>query len=449
MPSSDSARSRDLARRDRFLKNLSALATRLLYRSVDVHQEFGATGRGPQLGVASHFGGFADALILIHSLDRVPRFIGRDVIWSYPVAKQLMNFVRAIPVHKPQDSPESGMSRNDQMFASTYDALAESDLVVIFPEGITVDDPAIAPIKTGAARIVLGARANGVEGIEIVPSGIHYEDKALLRSKVYVHVGDPIDIDSWVAENTDAGEAEDSSNRDLVTKLTGVIEASLRRAAPNFESWQEARIMKRASGIALRTVPGSQVEVDYADESALADVLASRPDSAKAAITEGLGTYVADLDAVGLSDEQMMTRHRSRVSFMWRITWNAAVALVLLPFALVGLVINLIPMFLVWLVGKARVDPAMMSTVKPAAAIVLFSSAWGIAAWLWSRRFGIEGVAAVLLLMPLYLYAMVALVERGQLITRAFGSLFRSGSGLHDGVLEHRSAVVASVVDTI
>jgi hypothetical protein len=421
---------------------------RLLYRSVDVHQQFGETAGGPQLGVANHFGGLSDALILIYALDRVPRFIGRDVIWKYPIAKQGMNFVGAIPVHKPDDSAGRGAVRNDQMFASTYAALEEEDLVVIFPEGITVDHPSIAPIKTGAARIALGARASGVAGIEIVPSGIHYEDKALLRSKVYVHVGDPIDLDAWVDEHTRPGGPQDSSNRQLVTELTSTIENSLRRAAPNFDGWQEARSLQRASAIALRSPPGAPADVDYGDQSALADELATRPAPSKGQITSTLDTYVADLDAAGLSDEQMMTRQRSRGSFLWRVTWNGLIGLLLLPFAIVGLVINIVPMVGVWLVGKARVDPAMMATLKPGAAIVMFSVTWGIAAWAGWRWQGLAGVGAVLLLMPLYLYALVALVERGTLLARALRGRART-QDLHEGVLEHRGDVVEAVVEAI
>ena len=439
-----------LSRRERFLKNIAELATRLLYRRIDVHQPHGATASGPQLGVANHFGGFADALILIHALDRVPRFIARDVIWRYPIAKQLMQFVRAIPVHKPADSAARGAARNDQMFASTYRALGGQDLVVIFPEGITVDDPAIAPIKTGAARIALGARAAGVAGIQIIPSGIHYEDKALLRSKVYVHVGDPIDLDRWLDENTGPGDDEGSSNRELVTELTAVIEASLRRAAPNFSDWQEARSMGQASAVTLRNVPGAAPEVNYADQSAMADVLASRPDGAKARITAAVDTYNADLDAAGLTDEQMMTRHRSRRSFLWRVTWNAILGLLLLPFAVIGFVINVIPMTLTWLVGRARVDPAMMATIKPAAAIVFFSITWGIAAWLGWGRGQLSGVAAVLLLMPLYVYALIAVVERGTLVARAIVNRSKTGNAdLHEGIIEDRTDVVVSVVEAL
>ena len=184
---------RVLSRRERFLKNTASLAVRLIYRSVEVRQLEGETASGPQLSVSNHFGGFADALIQAYALDRVPRFIARDVIWRYPVVKQLMRFVRAIPTHKPEDKGPAG---NDQMFRSTYVALGEGDLVMIFPEGITVDDPSIARVKTGAARIALGARANGVTDIQIIPSGIHYDDKAALRSKVWVNVAEPLDLDA-------------------------------------------------------------------------------------------------------------------------------------------------------------------------------------------------------------------------------------------------------------
>ncbi len=439
-----------MSSRERFLKNLAWLANRLLFRSVEVHHEYRATAAGPQLGVSNHFGGLSDPLIQIYALDRVPRFIARDVIWRYPVAKQLMQFVRAIPVHKADDHGARGVSRNDQMFASTYDALGEGDLVVIFPEGITVDDPAIAPIKTGAARIALGARASGVDGIEIVPSGIHYEDKALLRSKVYVHVGERIGLDAWVDGNTGPGEDQGASNRELVRKLTVAIESSLRRAAPNFADWQQARMLGQAASVALRTVPDAPVEVDYAAQSALADALARRPQPARDRITEAMATYVANLDAAGLNDEQMMSTQRSRGSFLWRMAWNFGVGILLLPFALIGFVINIIPILLVRLVGRANVAPAMMATIKPGVAMVAFGIAWGVAAWLGFRVDRFSGAAAVLLLMPLYVYALVAIVERGTLILRAFSGWRRSGrTDLHEGMLADRNAVVDAVVDAL
>jgi len=436
-----------LSRRERFLKNIAGLAVRLIYRSVEVRQLDGETSAGPQLSVSNHFGGFADALIQAYALDRVPRFIARDMIWRYPVAKQIMEFVRAIPTHKPEDKGPAG---NDQMFSSTYEALGEGDLVMIFPEGITVDDPSIARVKTGAARIVLGARVSGVKGIQIIPSGIHYDDKATLRSKVWVNVGVPLDLDANIGNYVEPGAAEDASNRDAVRALTADIESRLRRSAPDYADWEEERALTAAASIALRSVPNAPIDVDFGDESDLANVLAQRPHEVKCTVVDAVDRYTADLDAVGLSDQQIATTHRSRRTFFWRIIWNLIVGMVLLPFALLGLAINVVPFFLLWLIGRLKMDPAVAATVKPASAIVLFSITWAIAGWQGWTWSGIEGVAAILLVMPLYLYALFALIERGGLVWRAWRGWWRAHrTDLYEGVREHREAVVRAVSDAI
>lgn len=436
-----------LSRRERILKNLATLVVRLVYRSVEIRQRSGETSVGPQLTVSNHFGGFADALVQAYALDRVPRFIARDVIWRYPIARQVMRFARAIPTHKPEDKGAAG---NDQMFGSTYEALGEGDLIMIFPEGITVDDPSIARVKTGAARIALGARANGVEGIQIIPSGIHYDDKAALRSKVWVNVGEPLDLDTEIEKYAPSGTAQDASNHEAVRALTSDIEERLRRSAPDYLDWEEERTLSDAAAIALRSVPGAAPEVDYGDESDLANLLAQRSQEAKDTIAAALDRYTADLEAAGLTDRQMAAWSYSRRSFLWRITWNVIVGVLLLPFALAGLVINVIPFVLLWLIGRVKLAPAVAATVKPGAAILFFSIAWGVAGWSGWTLSGMEGLAAVLLVMPLYLYALFALIERGRLIWRAWrGWRTSSQHDLHEGVLEHRRDVVTAVVDAI
>ncbi|MEN8114432.1 MAG: 1-acyl-sn-glycerol-3-phosphate acyltransferase [Actinomycetota bacterium] len=434
----------NLSRRERFLKNVASVAVRLIYRSVEVRQRAGESRSGPQLAVSNHFGGVADALIQSYALDRVPRFVARDVIWRFPIAKHGMRFVRAIPTHKPEDKGPAG---NDQMFRSTYDALHDGDLIMIFPEGITVEDPAMARIKTGAARIALGARADGVEGIEIVPSGIHYDDKGTLRSRVWVNVGEPIKIDDEIARYVSQGDAEDASNREAVRSLTADIEEHLRRSAPDYADWEEERALSTAAAIALRSLPKPPPTVGFGDESALANMLSGGTDEAKAAVVEAVDRYTKDLEAVGLSDRKMVDSHRDRAPFLRHILTNLAIGILLLPFALIGLAINLIPFVLIWLVGRAKLAPAVAATVKPLVAIVLFAATWSVVGWAWMEAIG---VAAVILLMPVYLFAVFALYERGSLALRAWQGWRRARStDPHDVVLEHRHAVVEAVVEAL
>lgn len=433
-----------LGRRDRFLKNLAILAVRMVYRSVEVRHPAGATSAGPQLAVSNHFGGAADALVQAYALDRVPRFVARDVIWRYPIAKQVMRFVRAIPTHKPEDEGPAG---NDQMFRSTYEALGDGDLIMIFPEGITVEDPSMARIKTGAARIALGARATGVEGIQVVPSGIHYDDKGTLRSRVWVNVGEVIDLDAEIDRYAAAGEAQDASNHDAVRALTADLEEHLRRSAPDYKDWEEERALSTAASIALRTIPEAPAAVDYGDESGLANLLSSRDEATKARIVENVNRYVADLEAVGLNDRKMADSHKDRWPFLWHLLANAAIGLLLLPFALVGLALNIVPLLLIWLIGRVKFAPAVAATVKPVAAIFLFPLTWLIVAW---QAWEVAGAVAVLLMMPIYLFALFALFERLSLIGRAWQGWWSAHrADLHGVVAEHRHAVVEAVVDAI
>jgi glycerol-3-phosphate O-acyltransferase/dihydroxyacetone phosphate acyltransferase len=434
-------------RSDRIIKKLVSWMIAVLYHRVEVRQAPHITESGPQLANASHFGGFSDPLLLIYAMDRVPRFIGRDVIWKLPPARWVMNWVGAIPVHKPED--KGARSSNDQMFASTYEALHDGELVTIFPEGITVDDPQIAAIKTGSARIALGARANGVEGLTLLSAGIHYENKAALRSDVFVDIGYTIDLDADIDRYVGPGEAQDASNHSAVRRLTDDMERNLRRAAPDFEDWTRARTLRTAAQVALRPSDGSDLEVGHGDRERLSEMM--EKSEAAAPVLEAMDVYQADLDAMGFDDEMFVGGLNKLSSFTWYIVRTLVIGLLLLPFGLIGAAVNAIPMAIVWLIGRLKVADAMMATIKPLGALLAFAVTWAVWLWIAWQRDGVEAMAATLLLLPVYLFAVIALFERVVLLLRSIRGFARSRSvkDVYDQMWRHREAVVESVAQVV
>ena len=434
-----------MTRSSRIIKKLASWAIAALYHRVEVRQAPNLTAEGPQLANSSHFGGFTDPLLLVYAMDRVPRFVARDVIWKYPVVKNIMKWVKAIPVHKSDDG---GATSNDTMFASTYAALEEGDLITIFPEGITVDDPSIASIKTGSARIVLGARAAGVSGIKLLSAGIHYENKAALRSEVFIDIGWPIDLDDFVSGYVTPGDAEDATNRDLVRALTDVMEVNLREAAPDFESWAIARSLSAASDVALRTNEHKDgIEVGHGDRERLARLLDEAPESERVAVSDAMNAYQADLDAMGFNDEMLMSGLAKPSSFGGYLIMSLIIGIILIPFAFAGLIVNAVPMILLWLIGRLKVSDAMMATVKPIGAILVFGITWGFwALYGWSAG-GLNGLAGVLLLLPVFLFALIAIFERGILVMAAIRGFSRSRSfaNVYGQIQHHRRAVGEAV----
>jgi 1-acyl-sn-glycerol-3-phosphate acyltransferase len=436
-------------RRERFIRKLAGFLVRAVYRRVDVWRPADVS-EGPQLSVANHFGGFADPLLLIYAMPRVPRIIARDVIWKIPIAGAIMRWARAIPVHKPEDR---GPGSNDVMFASAYEALREGSHVMIFPEGITRDEPSIAPIKTGAARIVLGARASGVAGIQIRPAGIHYQDKASLRSDVSLLVGEPIDLDGSIDEFVQPGEDEGPDNRAAVRSLTDRIETELRHVAPDFSDWQEARALTIGADVLLRTLADSpKDEIPMASRDALAGYLGRRPAEVKQRAVEAVDAYRADLASLGLDDARLLSGMTGR-QFLWRSFWLLILTLVLLPFALVGVLINWIPYLLVKAVGLLRFKaaPAVLATVKPMSAILFFGITWGIVLWGVFRDQGWWLGLLAIMLMPLYLGAVILVVETAQLLWNSFTTWrrLRKARSSDDLIEAQRRAVVDALVEAL
>jgi 1-acyl-sn-glycerol-3-phosphate acyltransferase len=432
-------------RKDRFITKLVSFLTRAVYRRIDVHWATEPPATGPLLSVSNHFGGFADALVLLYVLPRRPGIIARDVIWKVPVVGGLMKWIGALPVHKPEDGAGSS---NDQMFSSCYEGLREGGHLLIFPEGVTRNEPSIARVKTGAARIVLGARASGAEGIVIQPVGIHYEDKAALRSRLVVQGGRQIDVDALAAAMETGGREVNADDRDAVDELTEKINVELRRAAPDYEDWAEANDLTSAAEITVRSqLDGRDTIVPIGLRDRLANALAELPADQRQDIRHALAEYEADLDGVGLNDSSF-TRQLGVGGFLLRLIVQLVIGLLLLPFAIIGAVINVIPYLIVKAVGLLRVAPSMLSTVKPVIAFLAFGITWGIEIWLVASRWGLSGLAAAIVLIPVYSAAVLVVADRvvtsWRLLRRWRAS--RRSRGLDEELVAHRDAVVEAVL---
>jgi hypothetical protein len=320
---------------------------------------------------------------------------------------------------------------------------------LIFPEGITSEDPSIAPVKTGAARIALGARAEGTAGILILPIGIHYEDKAALRSKVFINAGTPIDLDATIDRYAPDGR-QTPENREAVALLTSDIETYLRKVAPNFSDWHEAKTLTQAAEVTLRSEaedPGDAVSI--ADRDMLAASLARADTSTKEEIIAATEELETDLSGVGLTDAEVY-RKMGTGRFFGFLIRSALVLLVAIPLALIGLTVNIWPLLLVGALGFLPVEPAVKATARPAGAILFFGIAWAVALWQAFGRSAIAGIIAGVLL-PLSLAALVYALERVVRLAKVAKQWIRGRkvAAIGEQVVAKRSAVRDAVRATV
>jgi 1-acyl-sn-glycerol-3-phosphate acyltransferase len=104
---------------------------------------------GPALLVCNHVS-FMDPLLLMANLRRPARFVMYYKIFNIPVLKFVFRTAKAIPIAGQKEDPEVLNRAYEEVDA----ALADGDLVCIFPEGGLTKDGDIAPFRPGVSRIL-------------------------------------------------------------------------------------------------------------------------------------------------------------------------------------------------------------------------------------------------------------------------------------------------------
>jgi len=122
-------------------------------------------------------------------------------------------------------------ARNADAFDAVLDVLEAEGAVLLFPEGKSHSDPALAPLKTRLARMALMARAERcLNRILIIPIGLTFERKWEARSRVLMQFGTPIMCVAGVPnEPNDVGALTRRVDACLVTWCRLARSGSLRR----------------------------------------------------------------------------------------------------------------------------------------------------------------------------------------------------------------------------
>lgn len=431
---------------DRLLMGLVRVAARLWFASVEIVGRSRLPDDGPVLIVGSHFNGVLDPLLVAAASSRLPRFLAAAEFWDNPAVAALLKFAGAVPVQRPRTGRTGP---NTSMFEASFGALGRGQVVALFPEGTTHDEPRLTELRTGAARIALGARKRGVRGIRIIPVGLVYQTKHRPRSRALVRIGEPIDLDRDLEGI--AGVTPDEAGEDhgaAVRALTAEIRRRLALAALDYEDAEVALAAAYAARVWLRPEGARREWEPPLDEvERCARAITSAPAEQRQAVVEAMEAYANELSLLRLDDRDVVAGDLTTADVRWRLSRLVAVAAAT-PAAAVGVAVNGPAIAAIWGVGKMPVKRSMRGTRRILTGLALLPLSWGLLAWRLGRRRELgQPVVLALVAGPGCGLVALNLFERMRALISARASFRRLRSSA--AVLPALEAARAEVVEAV
>jgi hypothetical protein len=268
------------------------------------------------------------------------------------------------------------LSQNLRTFDACRRLLARGRCIALFPEGFSHNAPKLMPLKTGAARIALGA---SVEGLRIVPVGLYYTSKTSFRGEALLRFGEPMDVPPVEPD------ADGEPPREEVRELSARIESALRGVTLNVETEEQLDAARKAERLFSSVYEGLNVRLPLAERfdflRGLSAQLFARLTAAKGVeeLSRRILRHESELRRTGLAPENLSLSRHSRWYVLRHFLLRVGVLLLLLPLTVGGVLLHL-PAYLICVL-LARLFPRhgvdeIAPTVRVLAAMLLMPLTW-------------------------------------------------------------------------
>jgi glycerol-3-phosphate O-acyltransferase/dihydroxyacetone phosphate acyltransferase len=292
------------------MKPVVRVGLRVFFRRLEVRHRERLRQPGPLMLCSNHPNTLMDPLVTAVQRHQPIAFLAKSTFFKNPILGAIMRSGNCIPIYRRQDAegadalnPQQLAASNEASFGRCYDYLERGGTVMIFPEGTSVSERRLRPLKTGAARIALGteARHDFKLGLTIVCVGTNYFDPTRFRSDVLLNVAPPIVVADYAPSyRLDPDTAAEEIRKRLTRRLVISRDA---------EDDQLAQQVERTFGDHLDPDDDPTTLYDNFELSrTLLDAVAwfEQHDAGRlAALRSALGTYLANLETHRLDDDAL------------------------------------------------------------------------------------------------------------------------------------------------
>jgi 1-acyl-sn-glycerol-3-phosphate acyltransferase len=326
----------------------------------------------PVILAPNHQNALMDALMLVCNTSFQSVFLARADIFKGKLLIRFLTFMNIMPIYRMRDGIVN-VKKNDEVFDKTLQVLHNAyNPLGIFPEGNHGDRHRLRPLVKGIFRIALQAQEKyGTQpGVKIMPIGFDYRHYQHFRTRVFVNVGEPIEVSDYFA-------AYQENPVTAINELKDALAAALSKLMIDIQTEEHYNLymdlreiyndeMRLKLGIYEKTLAAG-FKADKVMIDCLNRELEAHPDHIRR-LDEKVRDYQKDLKRAGLRD-WVLKKDRYSYSGLFA---GALLKVILFPVFAFGLVNNLVPFWFTGSRTKNIKDPQFLSSFKFVIGLVVF-----------------------------------------------------------------------------
>lgn len=225
------------------LKIIVKLAAKIFCRKFIINNRELLKLKGPLLLACSHPNSFLDAVIMdilfeqpIWSLTRGDAFINKFV-------SNVLFSLRMLPVYRPSEGVEN-LSENYITFDKCIEIFRNNGVVLIFSEGLCVNEWHLRSLKKGTARLAIKCQDENIP-LKILPVGINYSSFTRFGKNIFINFGN-----LFTTDEMDANASEGIRNQVFNSRLQKQLEPLVFEIEKNNKEKQKQLLEIKPSRIA-------------------------------------------------------------------------------------------------------------------------------------------------------------------------------------------------------
>ncbi len=355
-----------------FVRNVFARPSLyLFYRKIDVIGAKDVPDSGPVIFALNHQNALMDALMVLCTKNRQPVFIARADIFQKPIIIVALHFFRILPVYRKRDGGNSS-DNNQETFELILDVLHSRQAVGIMPEGTHNEIKRLRVLQKGIFRLAMQAQEQhgNQPMVKIVPVGLEYTSTNEFRSDVIVRYGKVIEVSDFYDQYVENPARAFKHMQDTLTEKMkeGMIDITNEQ---HYSEIERLRVLYQRQALQRLGLDGRNAEHRLQAQQKIIAALQGYDLTNPGEMSElclAVRDYLGIIKKHNLRDWVIERQPYSLVDLLMR----SVLALLGIPFWILGLLFNYIPYKLSTIVSRKVKDPQFVSSVQFVAGLVLY-----------------------------------------------------------------------------